>query len=124
MVGARMTWNIGALYTRHNDKAKLQLQRETAQNQREVFLFNNRLEQMQQQEAIGRYRSLMSQDEEIIALREQVRKAAESKLAHGIIDVNDLLRDINSENAARVQRSIHEIEMLKQMYDLKYTTND
>ena len=124
MVGARMTWNIGALYTRHNDKAKLQLQRETAQNQREVFLFNNRLEQMQQQEAIGRYRTLMSQDEEIIALREQVRKAAESKLAHGIIDVNDLLRDINSENAARVQRSIHEIEMLKQMYDLKYTTND
>ena len=124
MVGARMTWNIGALYTRHNDKAKLQLQRETAQNQREVFLFNNRLEQMQQQEAIGRYRSLMSQDEEIIALREQVRKAAESKLAHGIIDVNDLLRDINSENAARVQRSIHEIEMLKRMYDLKYTTNN
>ena len=124
MVGARLTWNIGALYTRHNDKAKLQLQRETAMNQREVFLFNNRLEQMQEQEAIGRYRSLMEQDEEIIALRQQVRKAAESKLSHGIIDVNDLLRDINSENAARVQRSIHEIEMLKQMYDLKYTTND
>ena len=124
MVGARVTWNIGALYTRHNDKAKLQLQRETAQNQREVFLFNNRLEQMQQQEAINRYHSLMTQDEEIITLRQQVRKAAESKLSHGIIDVNDLLRDINSENAARVQRSIHEIEMLKQMYDLKYTTNN
>ncbi len=124
MVGARLTWNIGALYTHHNDKAKVQLQRETAQNQREVFLFNNRLEQMQHNEAIERYRSLMSQDQEIIALRGQVRKAAESKLSHGIIDVNDLLRDINSENAARVQQSIHEIEMLKQMYDLKYTTNN
>jgi len=124
MVGARLTWNIGALYTHHNDKAKVHLQRETARNQREVFLFNNRLEQMQQNEAIGRYRQLMAQDEEIIALREQVRKAAESKLSHGIIDVNDLLRDINSENAARVQQSIHEIEMLKQMYDLKYTTNN
>lgn len=124
MVGARLTWNIGALYTHRNDKAKVQLQRETAQNQREVFLFNNRLEQMQHNEAIERYRSLMSQDQEIIALRGQVRKAAESKLSHGIIDVNDLLRDINSENAARVQQSIHEIEMLKQMYDLKYTTNN
>ena len=124
MVGARLTWNIGALYTHRNDKAKVQLQRETAQNQREVFLFNNRLEQMQQNEAIDRYRRLMSQDDEIIALRKQVRKAAESKLSHGIIDVNDLLRDINSENAARLQRSIHEIEMLKQMYDLKYTTNN
>ena len=124
MVGARLTWNLGALYTHRNDKAKVQLQRETAQNQREVFLFNNRLEQMQQNEAIDRYRRLMSQDDEIIALREQVRQAAESKLSHGIIDVNDLLRDINSENAARLQRSIHEIEMLKQMYDLKYTTNN
>ncbi len=124
MVGARLTWNIGALYTHRNDKAKEQLQRETAQNQREVFLFNNRLEQMQHNEAIERYRSLMSQDQEIIALRGQVRKAAESKLSHGIIDVNDLIRDINSENAARVQQSIHEIEMLKQMYVLKYTTNN
>ena len=124
MVGARLTWNIGALYTHHNDKAKVQLMRETAQSQREVFLFNNRLEQMQQNEAIDRYRQLMAQDEEIITLRQQVRKAAESKLSHGIIDVNDLIRDINSENAARVQQSIHEIEMLKQMYDLKYTMNN
>ncbi len=124
MVGARLTWNIGALYTHRNDRAKVQLQRETARNQREVFLFNNRLEQMQQSEAVERYRTLMSQDQEIIDLRQQVRKAAESKLAHGIIDVNDLLRDINSENAARVQQSIHEIEMLKGMYDLKYTLNN
>lgn len=124
LVGARLTWNIGALYTHRNDKAKVQLQRETAQNQREVFLFNNRLEQMQYREAIERYRSLMAQDEKIITLRQQVRKAAESKLSHGIIDVNDLVREINSENAARVQQSIHEIEMLKQMYDLKYTMNN
>ena len=124
MVGARLTWNIGALYTHRNDKAKVELQRKQAENQRDVFLFNNRLDQMQQNEAIARYRKLMAQDEEIIALREQVRKAAESKLSHGIIDVNDLLRDINSENAARVQQSIHEVELLKQMYDLKYTTNN
>ena len=124
MIGARLTWNIGALYTRHNDKAKNQLQREMAENRREVFLFNNRLEQTQHNETIARYRQLMTQDEGIIALRQQVRKAAESKLSHGIIDVNDLLRDINSENAARVQRSIHEIEMLRALYDLKYTTNN
>ncbi len=124
MVGARVTWNIGALYTRHNDKARVQLQRETAINQRETFLFNNRLEQMQQAEAVNRYRSLMEQDAEIIALREAVRKAAESKLSHGIIDVNDLVREINNENAARVQQSMHEIEMLKAVYDLKYTTNN
>ena len=123
IIGARVTWNIGALYTRKNDKAKLQLQRDMTENSREVFLFNNNLEQIQQNENIERYQKLIAHDGEIISLRQAVRKAAESKLAHGIIDVNDLVREINQENAACVQQSVHEIEMLKEIYDNKYTTN-
>ena len=124
MIGARLSWNIGALYTRKNDKAKLDVQRSMFNVQRDVFLFNNNLEKIQQSESIDRFRRLMADDEEIITLRSQVRKAAESKLRHGIIDVNDLLREINAENAARVQQSMHEIEMLKEMYELKYTVNE
>ncbi len=124
MIGARLSWNIGALYTRKNDKAKLNVQRSMFNVQRDVFLFNNNLEKIQQSESIDRFRRLMAEDEEIITLRSQVRKAAESKLRHGIIDVNDLLREINAENAARVQQSMHEIEMLKEMYELKYTVNE
>ena len=124
MIGARLTWNIGALYTRKNDKAKLQLQRHMTETSRDVFLFNNHLEQIQQDENIARYKQLMADDDEIIALRAAVRKAAESKLSHGIIDVNDLVREVNAENAARVQQSMHEIEMLKEIYDHKYTIGE
>ena len=124
IVGARLTWNIGALYTRKNDKAKLQLQRDLTENNRDVFLFNNNLDQIRQRENIERNRKLMAQDGEIISLRQAVRKAAESKLTHGIIDVNDLVREINQEHAACVQQSVHEIEMLKEIYDNKYTTNN
>ena len=123
IVGARLTWNISALYTHRNDKHKIRLQREMAENQREVFLFNNRLEQIQENENISRYRKLITADQEMIELRSSVRKAAESKLAHGIIDVNDLVREINAENAARVQQSVHEIEMLREMENLKNTLN-
>lgn len=123
MVGARLSWNIGALYTRKNDKGKLRVQRDMAETTRSVFLFNNNLEQIQQKENILRYEQLMADDEEIITLRTMVRRAAESKLSNGIIDVNDLIREINSENAAKVQQSMHEIEMLKEMYDWKITTN-
>ena len=124
IIGARLTWNIGALYTRKNDKAKLNVQRSMFNVQRETFLFNNRLEQIQQNEEITRYRKLMADDDEIISLRSAVRKAAESKLSHGIIDVNDLVREINAENAARVSQSMHEIQMLKEIYDNKFTTNN
>lgn len=124
MVGARLSWNIGALYTRKNDKAKIQLQRDMAETNRKVFLFNNSIEQTQQSESIKRYKKLMANDEEIISLRTSVRKAAESRLAHGIIDVNDLTKEINAENNAKVQRTIHQIEMLKEIYDLRFTRNE
>ena len=124
IVGIKLSWNVGALYTHKNDKAKLKAQRELIENAREVFLFNNNMEQIQQTENVSRYRTMMQGDDEIIALRTNVRKAAESKLAHGIIDVNSLLREINNENAAKTQQAIHEIDMLKEMYNLKYTNNE
>ena len=124
MVGVKLSWNIGALYSLKNDKAKLRLQREMTENAREIFLFNNQLEEIQQNENIKRYHTMKQADDEIIMLRTNIRKAAESKLAHGIIDIHNLLREINNENAAKIQQTIHDIEMLKEMYNLKYTNNE
>ena len=124
IVGVKLSWNVSALYTHKNDKARLSAQREMIENARDVFLFNNKLEEIQQSENISRYQTMMKSDDEIIVLRTNVRKAAESKLTHGIIDVISLLREINNENAAKTQQSIHEIDMLKEMYNLKYTNNE
>jgi len=124
MVGVKLSWNVGALYSLKNDKAKLRLQREMTENAREIFLFNNQLEEIQQNENIKRYHTMKQTDDEIIMLRTNIRKAAESKLAHGIIDINNLLREINNENAAKIQQTIYDIEMLKEMYNLKYTNNE
>ena len=124
IVGVKLSWNVSALYTHKNNKAKLNAQREMIENAREVFLFNNKLEEIQQSENISRYQTMMKSDDEIIVLRTNVRKAAESKLTHGIINVISLLREINNENAAKTQQTIHEIDMLKEMYNLKYTNNE
>ena len=123
MVGARLTWNISQFYTNKGDKAKLQLQRQQTENARETFLFNNKLKQMQQNEAIEKYRQLMKDDESIVVLRKEVRQAAESKLAHGIIDTNALLQEINRENQANIELATHEVEMLQQIENLKLTLN-
>ena len=124
IAGIKLSWNIGALYTRSADKTKLRMQRDMTDNAREVFLFNNDMEQMQQNADIIRYREMMKRDDEIITLRGNVRKAAESKLGHGIIDVTGLIREINNENAAKVQKAIHEIDMLREIYNLKFSVNE
>lgn len=124
IAGLKLTWNLSALYTHRNEKSKLRVQRELIENARQQFLFNNQLDETQQSENVRRFRAIAQRDREIIALRTAVRKAAESKLAHGIIDVNGLLREINKENAAKTQQAIHEIDMLKAMYDLKFSHNE
>lgn len=124
IAGLKLTWNLSALYTHRNEKSKLRVQRELIENARQQFLFNNQLDETQQSENVRRFHAIAQRDGEIIALRTAVRKAAESKLAHGIIDVNGLLREINKENAAKTQQAIHEIDMLKAMYDLKFSHNE
>ena len=124
MVGVKLNWNIGSLYTRRNDKAAINLQRQMIETNRETFLYNNRLDQIRLDEELSLYRDLVKQDAEIISLRTSVRKSAESRLNHGIIDINDLLKEINNEHAALVTRSTHEIEALKRIYDIKFTLNN
>ena len=124
MVGARVTWNIGSLYTNKNDRARLRTQRALTETARETFLFNNSLLQIQQTEAIAKYRKLMSEDNDIVTLRSQVRKSAESKLVHGVIDTNNLVQEITRENQAKIDMQAHEVQLLKEIYDLKYTVNN
>lgn len=47
MIGVRLSWNIGALYTRKNDRAKLNTRRGLVESARETFLFNNHLLEIQ-----------------------------------------------------------------------------
>lgn len=119
MIGMRLSWNISSLYTHKNEKRKIATAANEIENARDVFLFNNRLQTTQERMAVERYRKIMADDDEIIQLRTSVRQAAEAKLSHGIIDVNGLLQEITRENTARTQQSVHEIEMLKAIYELK-----
>ena len=123
MIGIRLNWNISKLYTHKIDRQKLDVARLQIENARDVFLFNNRLQSTQETIEIDKYRKVMTDDNEIIALRTSVREAAEAKLEHGIIDVNNLLQEITRENQARIEQSSHEIEMLKHIYELRHTVN-
>ncbi len=124
LVGLRVVWSIGSLYTYRNDRSRLSLQRSEIDTQRETFLFNTRLRSAQETEAVAGYRRLLADDDQIINLRETVRKAAESKLNHGIIDVNNLLQEISKENQARLARSQHQLEMIQHMYKDKIIHNN
>lgn len=121
IVGARLTWNISSLYTRRTDQRRLQAQRRDVEAQRATFAFNQNLQATSEQQNIVRYANLLSDDDEIIRLRHNVRLAAEARLDGGVIDTNGLLQEINRENQAIINRSVHEIEHLKAIYEYNNT---
>lgn len=123
MVGIRMSWNFGAYYTRRNTLNKLRTAQRQVDIQRDIFLFNTRLQTTQESDGITRLRRALADDDRIVALRRSVRQAAESKLRNGVIDTDDLLRKITDEAAAATARSAREIELLKTVYELKHTIN-
>ncbi len=123
IVGVRLTWNISKFYTRKNDRLKVDLSNQMIEDARDVFLFNNSMLSAQQTVAIDKCRKVLTEDDEIITLRTSVREASEAKLELGIIDVNNLLQEITRENQARTEKSSHEIELLRALYELRNTIN-
>lgn len=123
LIGVKMSWNFGAYYTKKNRLSNLRVVQQQLDIQRDVFLFNTDLQVAEEQGNISRLRRALADDDRIVALRRSVREAAESKLRNGVIDTNDLLRKITDEASARSARSLREVELLKAIYELKYTIN-
>ena len=121
LIGVKMSWNFGAYYTKKNRLSNLRVVQQQLDIQRDVFLFNTDLQVAEEQGNISRLRRALADDDRIVALRRSVREAAESKLRNGVIDTNDLLRKITDEASARSARSLREVELLKAIYELKYT---
>lgn len=122
-VGATLTWNFGNLYTRANDKRKIDTDRLGIEAEREAFLFNIGLQSELQRGNIESLRRQISQDDEIITLRERIRSKADVKVANGTETVNEMLRDINAVSEARLTKAFHEIQLLQEIYKLKNINN-
>ena len=121
--GIRLSWNISGLYTQKNNLNSLKINRDMVSTQKETFLFNTNLKISQQNAEIEKIRELVKSDDEIIRLHTSIKHANAVKVENGIKTVTDLLREINAESLAKQQKSLHEIQLLMNIYNLKYTTN-
>lgn len=123
IIGLRMSWNIGVFYTRKNNLKKIDAAQQQIAVKRDIFLFNNEMQRVQDEGEIKRLRKAVEDDSRIAELRQKIRIAAESQFANGVIDATELLRRITDETAALINRSTHEIELLQAIYKLKTTLN-
>lgn len=123
LAGVRIAWSIDPFYTRRNNRSRIAMSSENIRNDREIFLFNSHIQTQSQNAAIEGLREVIKNDRVIVDLRENIRKAAESQLANGIIDTTSLLGKITDESQARLTMQLHRIQLIYSIYQLKYILN-
>lgn len=123
MGGVKVSWNIDSFYTKRNVSRRNRLDIAGIMAEKETFLFNSDMQVASQLEKIKGIRDVMKDDSRIMALRANVRKSAESQLQNGIIDTTALLTKITDENQAALTARYHEIQLVQEIYNLKYILN-
>lgn len=123
LAGIKVSWNIDSFYSKGKNSRRTSVNALDINADRDVFLFNSNIQSTSQRETIKGLRNVMKDDARIIELRGNVRRAAESQLANGIIDATALLTKISDENIAHLNARFHEIQLIKEIYNLKYTLN-
>lgn len=118
--GIKLNWNFSALYQYRSETKVSILNKNLAELQRESFLFNTRLNLMQQNQDIQKYVQLLKSDKELIELRIKIKNASRSQYENGIITVSDYLRELNAEEQARTTEFIHKVQFLQSQYLFYY----
>lgn len=117
--GLRLTWNLS--YTAKKQKEIIDLNKLSNETDREVFLFNTNQALAGQNAEIDKLRQQLAVDDDIVALRANVKKASLAQLQNGVISTGDYLREVNEENLALQNKNLHETELLLAQYREKIT---
>ncbi|MDE6223607.1 MAG: TolC family protein [Muribaculaceae bacterium] len=121
--GIKLSWNLDALYTSGNSRKRLELARRNVASDRETFELNTRIQTSAEMADIRGLQEAMERDSQIIELRSNVRRSAESQLTNGVIDTTALLTKLTDENQAQLTARYHQIQLLQRIYKLRNTLN-
>jgi outer membrane protein TolC len=122
--GLRLSWNLAGFYNTKRDKEQLNINLQGVEVQRDAFLFNTDLTLRQQNSDISKLNDLIKVDQQIIELRERIKNTAKAQLDNGVITANDYLRELNAEDQAKQNRSLHQIQLLMTQYNYLATTGE
>ena len=122
--GIQLSWEFGNFYTYKNSKRLLNNERQSIDVTRETFLFNTNLQHESETGNVTSLRGQISQDDEIVEIRERICQKSRTRVENGMETVNEMLREINALNEAKELKAYHEIQLIQEIYRLKNIHNN
>ena len=121
MAGLRFNWNVFDWDKTKVEKQSLQINKEIVDTRKETFEINNNLELINIRSDIDKMEKLVQYDEEIIPLRENMEKTAESQLRNGVITSSAYITEFTNLYEAKNTLALHKIQLLLKQIQLQIT---
>lgn len=111
MVGVQLNWTVFDWQKNKKQRESLQINQQLIDTQQSTFKLNTNLETLNQLAEINTLTLLLKTNNQIISLREQVLKTAESQLKNGVITSSDYLTELTRLYEAKTNLKTNQIQL-------------
>jgi len=118
MAGLKLNLNIFDWNKTKTEKQSLEINKAIIDTHKETFELNNNLELVKLKSEIDKIDTLIFTDMEIIVLREDILKTAESQLQNGVITASAYIIEFTNLYEAKSNLNLHETQLL--LYKIQY----
>ncbi|MBQ0786924.1 MAG: TolC family protein, partial [Oceanihabitans sp.] len=94
--GVKLNWNVFDWHANKKQRESLAINKDFIANETEIFKLNTNIELKQQQNEINKIQAFISSDLEIINLRKEVLKSADSQFRNGVITSSAYITELTN----------------------------
>jgi outer membrane protein TolC len=111
IVGMKLNWNVFDWNTNKKKRASLAITKDIVDTETETFKLKTNIELHQQQKEIDKIKQFIASDNDIINLRKDVLKIAESQLKNGVITASAYITELTNLFEAKNTLIRHNIQL-------------
>jgi len=119
-VGIKLDWNIFDWSANKKQRESVAINKDILDTDTEIFKLNTKMELQRQESDIHTIEGFIASDAEIIQLRKDVLKSAESQLKNGVITTSDYLTELTNlyEDENRLATHTIQLQLAKANYNV------
>ncbi|MEI7525748.1 MAG: TolC family protein [Mariniphaga sp.] len=111
MVGAGLSWNIWDWHKSRRDRSTIKLQKDLITTNLENFNRSVKMALTQEENNAMKIKNLITTDEKLVTIKDQISKRSVSALKNGVITSADYIRDLNGALQAKANLETHKIQL-------------
>jgi len=111
-IGLKLNWNVFDWNSNKKERESLLINKDIINTEAEVFNLNTNIELQQEESEMKKIESIIASDHDIIALRKDVLKSAESQLKNGVITSSAYVTELTNLFEDENNLKTHTIQLL------------